>query len=186
MDLAIDQTGHRSRWSLDGGLAGFGLQPVTHIAAQQQLLAGRRMGRVVIENGRLKAVYGRWWPHAGNLLQIFWDLHVGTRKCNRCELFFHEPLTALGFLTLSYVHSGPQTSIGTLYAAGLVLDEIAKIKCSKAIVCNVSNQRISERALQRWGWEPHCQHWSGRHFIKRFYGEYTEIRSPWRTRLTLD
>ena len=75
---------------------------------------------------------------------------------------------------------------GTLYAASLVLDEVARLRRSQAIVCNVTNRRISDRLMQRWGWEEHCQQWSSRHFIKRLYGEYPEISSSWRERLRLD
>ena len=72
------------------------------------------------------------------------------------------------------------------YAATLVLDAIAELKHINAIVCHVTNERITDRLLHRWGWEEHCQDWPGRHFIKRFYGNYPTIKSVWRERLTLD
>jgi hypothetical protein len=59
----------------------------------------------------------------------------------------------------------------------LVLDEIARIKQTDAIVCDVRNARISDRLLRRWGWESHVPQSRRRHFIKRFYGEYPDTRS---------
>jgi hypothetical protein len=53
-----------------------------------------------------------------------------------------------------------------------VLDEIARLKRSDALLCDVSNWRISERLMARFGWEPHCPSRWHRHYIKRFYGEY--------------
>lgn len=186
MDLALDQRGIGNRWSLATGLAGWGLPPVTHVARKHDWLARRRAGRIVTQDGKLRAVYGRWWPYGGNMLQVQWDLLFRTMPVDRCELFFHAPLACPNFLTLDYVHSGPSTSLSTFYAATLVLDEIAKIKRSAAIVCHVTNQRISDRLLERWGWQAHCPNWKGRHFIKRLYGQYAPIPSQWRTRLTLD
>ena len=61
----------------------------------------------------------------------------------------------------------------------LVLDEIAKLKRTDAIVCEVSNWRISDRLLTRWGWESHLGESRRRHFIKRFYGDYTAVTDRW-------
>lgn len=186
MDLAVDQTGTGNRWALNGGLAGWGMTPVTDVAGSRDALRERRAGRIVTCAGRLQAVYGRWWPYAGNLLQVQWDILCPSTHEDRCELFYHVPSSAAGFVTLAYVHSGPRTSLATFYAATLVLDEIATLKQSNAIVCHVTNRRISDRLLMRWGWQAHCQHWKGRHFIKRLYGNYPAIAPLWRKRLTLD
>ena len=53
-----------------------------------------------------------------------------------------------------------------------VLDQIAEIKHSDALLCEAFNQRISDRFLARMGWERHMESSSKRHFIKRFYGKY--------------
>ncbi len=183
MDMAIDSRNDLVRRPARERLASFGLEPVTSIATQKHLLQVRRSGHIVVESGRLLAVYGRWWPYFGNHLQAAFDRRVRGGNDDRCELFYHSPLGAPQFITLSYIRSGGRTSLASNYAATLVLDEIARINQSLAIVCNVINDRISDRLLARWGWEAHCQHWSGRHFIKRFYGKYPEISSSWRTRL---
>jgi hypothetical protein len=57
-----------------------------------------------------------------------------------------------------------------------VLDEVARLKASDAILCDVWNWRISDRLLARWGWQPHKPDRWHRHFIKRFYGVYPPRR----------
>lgn len=183
MDLAIDQISTRSRWSLSGGLAELGIAPVQQMATDTDHLRQRRNGRIVTENGKLDAVHGRWWPHLGDMLNVLWDTHARSFAQDRCELYFHQPLGSPGFLTLSYIRSGPRTTLSTLYAATLVLDEIARLKQANAIVAHVTNDRITDRLLTRWGWQQHCLDWSGRHFIKRFYGKYPAIKTCWRDRL---
>lgn len=186
MDLAVDQRGLGNRWSVAGGLASWGLAPVEHIARSRRVLAGRGSGRIVTERARFTSVFGRWWPYWGNWCEYLWDARFRGVRGDRCELYYHVPWSAPTFLTLAYVHSGRQTSLSTVYAATLVLDEIARLKQSQAIVCHVTNERISDRLLERWGWQPHCRDWPGRHFIKRFYGAYPEIPVGWRHRLTFD
>ncbi|MEM7473877.1 MAG: hypothetical protein AAF483_02735 [Planctomycetota bacterium] len=161
------------------------MQPVVHVAEQAEYLKARRCGRIVVERGRLDAVYGRWWPHETSLLEVYWDRWRRNYTSDRCELFYHAPWGSSRYLTLSYVRSGPETSLSTFYAATLVLDEIARLKDSNAIVCNVTNVRISDRLMTRWGWVTHCESWKGRHFIKRLYGKHPEIPGVWRERLKL-
>jgi hypothetical protein len=53
------------------------------------------------------------------------------------------------------------------------------IKRSDALLCDVLNERISDRLLQRWGWERHVLDSPRRHHIKRFYGEYPPAQPDW-------
>ncbi len=53
-----------------------------------------------------------------------------------------------------------------------MLDQIAWLKQSDALVCDAWNDRLSERMAARYGWEPHLSSRWHRHFIKRFYGDY--------------
>jgi hypothetical protein len=185
MDLAIDSQCDLVRRPILERLAGIGLAPVKRIGHEAKSLAARRAGQIVVQSGALVAVYGRWWPYLGNHLRAAWDQRFRQTEEDRCELFYHAAISSPQFLTLSYIHSGERTSVASVYAATLILDEIARLKRTLAIVCNVTNDRISDRALARWGWESHCHGWSGRHFIKRFYGEYPPISNSWRTRLTM-
>jgi hypothetical protein len=75
-------------------------------------------------------------------------------------------------LGLTYAISNRQTSIRSLRRALDVLDEIARLKRSDALLCDVGNARISRRFMAHWGWEPHCPTRWHRHYIKRLYGEY--------------
>ena len=77
-----------------------------------------------------------------------------------------------GFLTLDYVRSGTKAGYKSLVGAHHVLEEIARLRGAMAIVAHVSNGGISDRFLQRLGWQRHLEHWSGRHWIRRFYDGY--------------
>lgn len=186
MDLAVDQASSVRNWLSDFRVAELGIRPTHCLDQNVPRVALWRQGRIVTQAGRLIGVHGRWWPHWGSWAQVIWDLHTRHVGGDRCELFYYEAWNNPGYLTLSYIHSGAQTSLSTLYLATLALDEIARLRNSQAIVCHVTNDRITDRLLRRWGWQAHCPDWSGRHFIKRFYGVYPELRPYWRRRLMQD
>jgi hypothetical protein len=54
-----------------------------------------------------------------------------------------------------------------------MLDEVARVREAVAIFAHVSTEAISDRLLERWGWEPHTK-MRGRHWVKRFYNGYAE------------
>ncbi len=98
-------------------------------------------------------------------------------------------MRARGFGHMVFVSSlsgKAATARASLYCATLVLDEIARLKRSHAIVAEINNPRISDRLMERWGWERHCLSWRGRHFIKRFYGVFPAIPAAWQARLRPD
>jgi hypothetical protein len=72
---------------------------------------------------------------------------------------------------LKYVVSARDTPLPTLRRALDVLDEIARLKRSDALLCDVGNWRVSRRLMTRWGWTHHCPSRWHRHYIKRFYPE---------------
>lgn len=90
---------------------------------------------------------------------------------------FHVPRSAPNYLTLDYVRSGSQTTYRTSIGGCHVLNEIAKIKNSVAIVAHVTNSRITDRFLCRQGYQRHMPAWRGRHFIRRFYSGYPDCRN---------
>ena len=186
MFLAINSRATTRRILSHGGWAGWGLPPVVDMRAQRQWLIDRRQGCIVIRQSELPTIFGRWWAYTGNLLAVAMDSRWRRIECDACELYFHESRWAPGFLTLDYVRCGPGTTLSTFYAATLVLDEIARLKKSSAIVANVTNSRISERLMTRWNWHRHCLGWYGRHYIKRFYGQYPAIDPVWRERLGME
>ncbi len=78
-------------------------------------------------------------------------------------------------MVLDFVRSGPGTQLATFRGACQILDEIARLRESVAIVAHVSTEAISDRLLTRWGWEQHATGMRGRHWIKRFYNGYPAI-----------
>ncbi len=88
------------------------------------------------------------------------------------QLYYNQPLGHRNFLALKYIVSSLATTLATLRAAFGVLDEIARIKGSDAILCEVSNRRITDRIMQYAGFERHLPEARRRHYIRRFYGQY--------------
>jgi hypothetical protein len=78
-------------------------------------------------------------------------------------------------MVVDYIQSGPLTQLATLRGACQLLDEVARLRQSVAILAHVSTEAISDRLLQRWGWEPHAGQLQGRHWIKRFYNGYPKV-----------
>lgn len=152
----------------------FPLETITNLTAGADVVRARRYGVIVARQSQLAAIYFRPWPKLISRLEI---ATIGRYVHQRsqgdcCWLYYNAPLTAPGFLSLVYVISGQQTTWRTFRRALETLDEVARLRQAAAIVTDVSNPQISERNLQRSGWEPHCTHLPGRNFIKRFYGEY--------------
>ena len=108
------------------------------------------------------------------MAQVWWQSRYGRPTDDLCWMDYHQPWGSPGFLTLDYVRSGTQAGYKTFIGACHVLDEIARIRGAVAIVAHVSNGAISDRLLQRLGWQRHLEHWSGRHWIRRFYDGYPE------------
>ncbi|WP_153555673.1 hypothetical protein [Roseimaritima sediminicola] len=125
-------------------------------------------GRIVVERGRVVALQRRLLPRQVSLLGVWLDSVFPRGKTDRCVLDFHRPWGSPGFLTLDYVRSGPQTSFRSFRRAVATLDQVARSQQVLAIVAHVSTNAISDRLLRRWGWQQHCLHWKGRHWIKRF------------------
>jgi len=160
------------------------IESVYDVKAQQETLRRRRYGVIEAANGKLVRIQLRPWPKFGSLLEAQWVKATKSRRHRRdiCRLFYNEPISHPGFLTLAFVESSLNTSAKTVFATLSVLDQIAYLKNANAIVAEVSNKRISDRALKHWGWEQHLEHKPQRHWIKRFYGTYpkraTELLRP--------
>ncbi|MGM0487189.1 MAG: hypothetical protein ACQESR_10555 [Planctomycetota bacterium] len=154
----------------------FFFQSVHDPQQDAKVLRRRAYGVICIEDERLQRILLRPWPKLSSVPEIvllgtwFHDRASG----NRCWLYYNQPFQHRNFLALRYVVSSRYASFRTFRGALVVLDEIARIKQSDAIVCEVSNPRISDRLLRRWGWERHVHASRRRHFIKRFYGTYPD------------
>lgn len=147
---------------------------VTNFAADRDRLRRGRYGVIETHAGRLTAVHLRRWPTWLSLREL---LPVGDRyhergPADRCRLYYNQPRGSGGFLALKYVATTHGASYATFTAALRALDELAELKGVDALVCDAANRRLSDRFMQRQGWEPHAPMPWRRNFIKRFYGRY--------------
>jgi hypothetical protein len=152
--------------------------------ADCEALCRSRYGVIETHQGRLASIRLRGWPKVATALEA----SIGGHRCHRgrpgdrCWLYYNQPRAFSNFLALKYVVSQRDCTLATFRRALDVLDEVARVKRTDAILCDAWNLRISDRLLARWGWEPHKPTRWHRHFIKRFYGVYpaerAEVRSP--------
>jgi hypothetical protein len=124
--------------------------------------------------GKLVEVQRRLSCGSVSVAQVWWQAKYGRNDDDICWIDYHQPLGMSGFLTLDYIRSGTKAGFKTFVGACNVLDEIARIRGTSAIVAHVTNGNISDRLLSRLGWEKHLSHWNGRHWIRRFYDGYPE------------
>ncbi|HVA45930.1 MAG TPA: hypothetical protein VNH11_06040 [Pirellulales bacterium] len=146
-------------------------ETITDLSDERQRAVARRRRYGVIEtvDGRLRRIVFRPLPSLAGPFDLPWGqlLHRAVAG-NRCWLYFNQPRGLEQFLSLKFVMSTRHTTLATLRGALAVLDVIADIKRTEAIVCDAANWRISDRLLARWGWQSHKpQRWH-RNYIKRF------------------
>lgn len=152
----------------------FGFETIVDLFAERDCIRARRYGVIEVVGAELVAVHLRPWPKLVSLPEI---LPLGPRYHaagvpDRCLLYYNQPWRMPNFLALKYIVSTAGTSYATVRAALSVLDRIAEMKQTDAIVCDAGNIRLSDRLLARFGWEPHKpQRWH-RNYIRRFYGVY--------------
>lgn len=149
-------------------------ETVTDLAAGAETLRRRRYGVICVAAGQLQHVRLRPWAKIVSapgimLLGGWWHAH---HDDDRLWLYYNQPWRFSNYLVLKYVVAGRRTSYRSLLRAADTLDEIARLKRSDALLCDVANWRISTPMLARFGWVPHCPSRWHRHFIKRFYGQY--------------
>lgn len=141
---------------------------------QPELVRRWRCGRIVMQAGKLVRVERRRLVGSVSMAQVWWQSRYGRPDDDLCWLDYHQPLGMPAFLTLDYIRSGRSAGYKTFVGACHVLDEIARLRGASAIVAHVSTASISDRLLERLGWQRHLEHWSGRHWIRRFYDGYPE------------
>ena len=149
-------------------------ETITDLNAGADALRRRRYGVIEVADGRFRHVRLRPVPKivlAPEILLLGQAYHR-FRRGDRILLYYNQPRRSSNYLALKYAVSSRQTSMGTVCRALAVLDEIARLKRSDALLCDVGNWRISRALLARCGWVPHCPSRWHRHYIKRFYGTY--------------
>ena len=122
----------------------------------------------------LRAIHLRPWPKLFSLAEL-WPAaarYHARGDADRCLLYYNQPWRQPNYLALKFIVSTPGTTYRTFRGSLTVLDAIAELKRTDAIVCDVANLRISDRLLARLGWQAHKpQRWH-RNYIRRFYGRY--------------
>lgn len=149
------------------------------IDENHEAIRSRAYGMIEVENEQLVAVHFRPWPKLISGIEAAWIggwKHKRDRR-NRCVLYYNRPIAHPNYLVLAYIQSTLGTSFATFRKSLLVLDHVAQIKGSDAVMCEVTNDRLPDRLLRRWGWERHLEHSPKRHWIKRFYGNYSSVQT---------
>jgi hypothetical protein len=138
-----------------------------------------RCGVIEMKDGQFYGLHFRRWPKFVSFLDVMWwgpRYHQRTPG-DHCYLYYHQPLRFPNFLALTYVLSTRNCTLATFRGGLNVLDRIAQIKRTDALLCDAWNSRISDRLLARWGWKPHALSRWHRNYIKRFYGVYPQANA---------
>jgi hypothetical protein len=137
-------------------------------------IRSHRYGVIEIVDGQLGGLHFRRWPKLVSLLDVMWlgpRYHARTPG-NRCLVYYNQPRRFPSFLALSYLLSTRECTLASVQRGLVVLDEVARLKQSDALLCDAWNSRISERILARYGWKRHTNSRWHCNYIKRFYGVY--------------
>ncbi len=132
-------------------------------------------GRIHIRGGQLTAIDSRWLPGMASTMQIWFDSRSRQSRTDHCYLDYRATRRVPGYLTLEYIRCRPGTSYASFRAALRVLDAIAQQRRALAIFAHVGTTRISDRLLERFGWQPHAAKLGGRQWIKRFYQHHSPL-----------
>jgi hypothetical protein len=155
------------------------LESVTDLRGGAEALRWRRYGVIEVCCGRLVAVHLRPWPKLVSIVSVLWgQWHHNHVHGDRVRLYYNQPLRYPNYMALKFAVSARETSWASARRALEVLDEIAQIKGSDALLCDAANFRFSPRMLAREGWQPHAPTRWHRNYIKRFYGSYPRLWRP--------
>ena len=149
-------------------------QSVDNLSAGAEWLRARRYGVIETVSGRFSKVRLRPYPALATWADVIWfgRWYHDRADGDRCWLYYNQPWGHERYLALKYVVSTRRCTLKTFRTAVKVLDEIARLKGTDAVLTDAASSRISDRLLARWGWEAHLPSAWHRHFIKRFYGSY--------------
>lgn len=151
-------------------------ETVTDLDADADFLRRARYGVIDVQDGRVVAIHLRPWPKFASLLAVvfgqWYHSHVAG---DRMRLYYNQPMGHSSFLALKFALSARNTSLATATKALEVLDAIARIKGSDALLLDAANFRLSDRMMARYGWEAHAPARWHRNYIKRFYPSYPRL-----------
>lgn len=144
---------------------------VTDPDGQATIVARWPAGKIVLANGKLIEIRCGIVSPRPSVARVWWANRLRRLPADHCVLHYRNPWRSR-YLVLDYLATGQRTQLSTVLGAGVVLDEIARIRGAVAIFAHLSTDAISDRLLHRLGWQPHCPRAAGRHWIKRFYDGY--------------
>jgi hypothetical protein len=151
-------------------------ETVTDIAAQADVVQRRRFGVIEAVDGEFRRLIFRPWPKWISLPEVLflapWIRRSRRRDC--CLLYFDQSWRQPNYLSVKYLLTYEGTSYASVVTARRALDEVARVKRSDALVCQISNKRLNGRIMKRWGWEPLNDSPRCTLYVRRFYGEYPE------------
>ena len=148
--------------------ASLGLGSVQSLQGNELRVRTWSFGEIELSHGQLVRIRPRWWPRFGSQWESFQDSYVRTLPEDFLRAYYAFPWRAPGYMTVLYAQSGPRTQYKTLHRAVEAMNEIASLRDTQAIVCQLVNQRGTERLMNRWGYVRHAASLGDNHFIKRF------------------
>lgn len=154
-------------------------ETVTDINAEAEVVRRRRFGVIEAVDGEFRRVIFRPWPKWISIPEVLflsaW-IHRRRRR-DRCLLYFDQSWRQPNYLAVKYLLTYGGTSYASVVAARRAVDDVARVKGSDALVCQVSNKRLNGRIMKRWGWEPLNDSPRCTLYVRRFYGEYPGSRA---------
>jgi hypothetical protein len=155
------------RWLGSVRWANCGLGSIIDLAHSHARIRNCRYGEIELIDGAVHRIYPRWWPRVGSEWESMMDSYLPRLPADHCRVYYAFPMRSPGFMSVLYAHSGPNTCYRTLYRGVTAVDEIAKIRNAEAIVCQVTNTRLTERLMRRLGYVRHAFSLGDNHYIKR-------------------
>ena len=160
------------------GIWGRLFESVTDLEQQTATLKNRAYGIIEIRDQEFHSVSLRPFPKVisrAAIVQAEQKKEANdTTSLDRVQLFYNQPMFHKNFLALKYLHSTTNSSLPSIAVALSVLDYIAMVKRTDAIVSEITNDKIKDRHLKHFGWESHVPNSPKRHWIKRLYGKYPD------------
>jgi len=150
------------------------LTKVRHVRDAYECLKNKPYGMIEAHDGHLAFVQIRPFPKFISVAEAAWIggwTHKRIQR-NRVQVFYNQPVQHKNFLVAKYAVSELGTTLATMRAAFRTFMEIARLKQVDAALCQVISKRVTDRVMRYWGFEPHHPGGRGRHYIRRFYGEY--------------
>lgn len=149
-------------------LMGRFFETVTDFRAAAETLRRRRYGVIEVRRGKFVALHLRPWPKLVSIVgAMFGQWYHRHARGDRLWLYYNQPRRHPKFVALKYVVSSRNTAWASMLQALSILEEIAAIKRSDALLCDAANLRLTPRLLARLGWERHTRSRWHRNYIKR-------------------